>query len=205
MDNEREGRDSRAPRGTIHRRVKAPTMQAFRVVAARRDRTWPGDAGVSLVEVLVASLVIGVSVIALSLMFANGSAWVSAMGEDRVAAGLAQQRIEQVRAGLVANWEYAPPAEAEVDPAGCNPSSNAQCAQTVKYRRTTCVQYVDPSSADGLNVPPYTADCPAGNQTSVKRITVTVAPVFVPAGAGEQAVPRASVMTLQGWVSQAGR
>jgi Tfp pilus assembly protein PilV len=176
--------------------------------AAGRPRPWAGNAGVSLVEILVASLVIGVSVIALSLMFANGSAWVSAMGDDRVAAGLAQQRIEQIRS---AGWSAAmaapgiTPPESDVDAAGCSDLvSNPQCRRTVKYTRVTCIQYVDPSSPNGLNTPAYTTDCPAGAASSTKRITVTVTPVFAPAAGGDQPVMRAQVVTVQGWITQAG-
>ena len=60
--------------------------------------TLRGTAGLSIVEVLAVTVIVGIAVIGVALMFGKGSAWVSATGADRVAAGLAQQRIEQIRA-----------------------------------------------------------------------------------------------------------
>lgn len=165
-----------------------------------------GEAGISLVETLVAALLIGVSAIALSLMFASSSAWVGAMGEDRVASGLAQQRIESIRAS---GWDAALPGvsttERDLDPVGCSDLVNQpQCKGTVKYTRVTCIQYVDASSANGLDTPAYTPDCPADAASSAKRITVTVTPVFASSGGADQAVRQASPVTLQGWITQSG-
>ena len=73
--------------------------------------TLRGTEGLSLVEVLAVTVIVGIAVIGVALMFGKGSAWVSATGADRVAAGLAQQRIEQIRAS---GWGAAtadPPAE----------------------------------------------------------------------------------------------
>ena len=50
------------------------------------------------------TVIVGIAVIGVALMFGKGSAWVSATGADRVAAGLAQQRIEQIRA---CGWDVA--------------------------------------------------------------------------------------------------
>ena len=57
-----------------------------------------GTAGLGIIEVLAVTVIVGIAVIGVALMFGKGSAWVSATGADRVAAGLAQQRIEQIRA-----------------------------------------------------------------------------------------------------------
>ena len=65
-----------------------------------RPRIW-GDSGLSIVEVLAATLVVGIAVVGVALMFGKGAAWVSATGDDRIAAGLAQQRIEQIRASEI--------------------------------------------------------------------------------------------------------
>jgi hypothetical protein len=180
--------------------------------------------GLSLIEVLVAGLVVGTAIVGTSLMYGTGNTWVTAMGEDRVAAGLAQQRIEQVRADTAPSslgWNSIAPTvapgivtEPQVDPANCDINTSA-CRQTPKYQRVTCIQYVDyvdPSSPDGLNTPAYTPDCPAAvsvgtppTRLSTRRITVTVTPVFVDGNLANNPVQSAYVVILQGWVSQSGQ
>jgi type II secretory pathway pseudopilin PulG len=175
--------------------------------------------GFSLIEVLVAGLVMGTAIIGTSLMYGTGNTWVTAMGEDRVAAGLAQQRIEQVRADTNLGWNspaaceppsYATVApgriciEPRVDPTNCD-INTSECRQTPKYERVTCIQYVDPSSPAGLNTPAYAPDCPAGAASSTRRVTVTVTPVFVDGNLANNTVRRAYVVILQGWVSQSGQ
>src|SRR4029453_7039810 len=71
----------------------APWMHRSRLRLTLRETR-----GVSIVEVLAVTVIVGIAVIGVALMFGKGSAWVSATGADRVAAGLAQQRIEQIRA-----------------------------------------------------------------------------------------------------------
>jgi Tfp pilus assembly protein PilV len=187
-------------------------------VAARRARSLipshlAGQAGISLVEILVAGLVVGIALIGVTLMYGTGSTWVAAMGDDRVGAGLAQQRIEQIRADATSQgWDSAavsPGISSErVDPVGCD-DLTPQCQQTPKYRRLTCIQYVDPSTANGIN-PAYTPDCPAAaggspNPSSMRRITVTVTPVFVDNARVERPVVRAYTVMLQGWITQSGQ
>jgi len=167
-------------------------------------RAWGGNAGLSLVEILVAGLIIGTAVIGLSLMFATGSAWVSGMGDDRAAAGLAQQGIEQMRAALIANWDAAVPADEIADPAGCDVQSDARCRQTPKYRRVTSIECVDDSSPTGLG---NVIACPSSTDPlRTKRITVSITPLFVVDDQGTQVpVQKASGVTLQGWISPLGR
>ena len=181
--------------------------------------------GLSLIEVLVAGLVMGTAVVGVALMYGTGSSWVTAMGEDRVAAGLAQQRIEQVRADTAPSslgWNSTAPTvasgivtEAQVDPANCDINTSA-CRQTPKYKRVTCIEYVDyvdPSSPAGLNTPAYDPDsCPAvvpagtpPSRLSTRRITVTVTPVYVDDNLANNPVQRSYVVMLQGWVSQSGQ
>src|SRR5262245_55442504 len=54
--------------------------------------------GVTLVEALIAAVVVGIAAVGVALMLGNGQAFISAEGDNRVAVFLAQQRIEQVRA-----------------------------------------------------------------------------------------------------------
>ena len=69
------------------------------------------------------TVIVGIAVIGVALMFGKGSAWVSATGADRVAAGLAQQRIEQIRA---CGWDVAtadPPPAPRIRPRRTVPGS----------------------------------------------------------------------------------
>jgi type II secretory pathway pseudopilin PulG len=172
------------------------------------------ETGFSLVEVLVAGLVIGVAVIGVSMMFGTGSAWVAALGEDRVGVGLAQQRIEQVRADTISRgWNSSSvtvavpgkpiPPEA-IDPANCDVINDqpAGCRQIPKYQRVTCIQYV---SDTDITSPAYSSDCAAGEPTSTRRVTVTVTPVFVDDSLANNNVQRAYVVTLQGWITRSGK
>ena len=170
--------------------------------------------GFSLIEILVAGLVMGTAIVGVSLMYGTGSFWVNAMAQDRVAAGLAQQRIEQIRADTAPSslgWDSTAPTvapgcvtEPQVDPANCDINTSA-CRQTPKYQRVTCIEYVDPSSPAGLSTPAYTPDCPAGAASSTRRVTVTVTPVYVDGNSANNPVRRAYVVILQGWVSQSGQ
>jgi Tfp pilus assembly protein PilV len=151
-----------------------------------------GESGISLVEVLIAALVIGSAVIGLSLMFGSGSAWVANTGDDRVASGLAQQAIEQRRAAgfaAVSALAGTPIPPETVYPAG------VVDAGVRAFTRVTCIQYVDDA---GSNTPAYSEDCPdgtaanGGKTTNTVRITVTV----TPNGQLQQGSP----VTLQAWL-----
>jgi type II secretory pathway pseudopilin PulG len=73
-------------------------------IAARH--AFHDEAGVSIIEALIAALVVGIGAVGAALMFGSGQAFISAEGDNRVATFLAQQQIERVRAygytGLVA-------------------------------------------------------------------------------------------------------
>ncbi|MCI0547804.1 MAG: hypothetical protein L0027_11030 [Candidatus Rokubacteria bacterium] len=58
-------------------------------------------AGFTIVEVLVASLIITIAGLGLALMFSTGQALIQEEGQTRTALRLAQQRIEEVRATKV--------------------------------------------------------------------------------------------------------
>jgi Tfp pilus assembly protein PilV len=148
-----------------------------------------GDSGLSIIEVLASTLVVGIAVIGVALMFGRGAAWVSATGDDRVAASLAQQRIEQIRAS---GWGVATAAGTIGTPI-TDPAISAGNHRS--FTRTVCVQYVDPASPAGLTSPAYAPGaCPAGPATTTIRITVAVT--------SDQ--PEASPVTLQAWMTSAG-
>jgi len=170
--------------------------------------TLRGTAGVSLVEVLAVTVIVGIAVIGVALMFGKGSAWVSATGADRVAAGLAQQRIEQIRAcgWHVATADPADPTaptcpgvpEAPPLPTGLGVlvrDPDIQAGSNHTFTRRVCIQYVNPTTPKGLEEPPYSLACPPGEPTSMVRMTVIV----------ESRQPEASSITLQAWMSRAGQ
>jgi type II secretory pathway pseudopilin PulG len=175
--------------------------------------TLRGTEGLSLVEVLAVTVIVGIAVIGVALMFGKGSAWVSATGADRVAAGLAQQRIEQIR---TCGWDVAtadPPlgwnAAAAIPPApNCPalpppegvppltglgvllPDPPIQAGNNHTFTRTVCIQYVDPKTPQGLGEPPFAPACPSGAATPMVRITVVVS----------SNQPETSPVTLQAWM-----
>jgi type II secretory pathway pseudopilin PulG len=162
------------------------------------------QAGFSIVEVLVASLVAAVAIVGIALMFGSGSAWVSVLGEDRVALGLAQQEIEMVRDG---GWSAAvarlgTSADACVRLAARpSPAPGEPCPPAEKtFSRITCIQYVDVDAArpETLADPPYSAACPGGGPSAVPtlRITVTVQ---------QNDQPQAAPVLLQAWLTESGR
>lgn len=69
--------------------------------------------GIGLLEALIASVIVAIGAIGVALMFANGQAFISAEGDNRVAVVLAQQKIEHIRAfgytGLAAGCPPASP------------------------------------------------------------------------------------------------
>ena len=152
------------------------------------------DSGISIVEVLAASLVLGIAVVGIATMFGRGSAFVAGSGDDRVAAALAQEQIERLRAApwdsVVQGWNP----EEIVRPAG------VVDARVRAFRRQTCIQYVDASTPEGLNTPPYDPTCTDGSPSSTRRITVIVSPIANDGSAN----PESNGVSLQGWITQSG-
>lgn len=67
-----------------------PTLSRVRILAS--------TAGFTLLEAILSALLVSITAIGVLMMFATGQAFVQGSGRDRIAAQLAQQRIEQVRA-----------------------------------------------------------------------------------------------------------
>lgn len=57
-----------------------------------------GQEGFSLIEVLIVAIILGISVVGLSLMLSRGQAFIAGQGDTRVALHLAQQKIERLTA-----------------------------------------------------------------------------------------------------------
>jgi hypothetical protein len=191
------------------RSVHGPTLRS----------TLRGTAGLGLVEVLAVTVIVGIAVIGVALMFGKGSAWVSATGADRVAAGLAQQRIEQIRA---CGWNVATADPLDPTAPSCPGLPGAlplptglgvllvdpdiRAGNNHTFTRRVCIQYVDPTTAKGLDERPFTVPggCPQGDPTFMVRITVVVSSSErSDLGLGRQ--PETSPVTLQAWMSQTGQ
>jgi len=170
--------------------------------------TLRGSEGFGIVEVMAVTVIVGIAVIGVALMFGKGSAWVSATGVDRVAAGLAQQRIEQIRG---CGWDAATrwPADDSSCPALTGapltpvpltglgllpPETGLSGGSNHTFTRTTCIQYVDPKTSQGLAEPAFDPSCQPGTATSMVRITVVVR--------SSSNQPETSPVTLQAWMSQ---
>jgi type II secretory pathway pseudopilin PulG len=152
-----------------------------------------GSEGVTLLEVLVTALVLGLAAVGLALMYSMGNTFVVAKGDNRVALGLAQQKIEQVKAlalpGTIdcipiggpgaLNTPQAPPASCTLTAPPAQPRTYNESpvplttGGTGRYSRLTCVQYVANTNFDAN---PFTgmATCTPGAISNALRITVIV-------------------------------
>ena len=63
-----------------------------------RVRILASTAGFTLLEAVLASVLVAIASVGVLMMFSTGQTFVQSSGTDRIAAQLAQQRIEQVRA-----------------------------------------------------------------------------------------------------------
>ena len=59
--------------------------------------------GVSILEVLIAALLLGMASAGVAVMFGTGQAFIVGEGDNRIAAALARQAVEQVRASGFGN------------------------------------------------------------------------------------------------------
>src|SRR2546425_10458740 len=59
---------------------------------------WAREQGFALVEVVVASLILGIAVAGIALMLSAARSFTVAQGDDRVAFYLAQEKVENLRA-----------------------------------------------------------------------------------------------------------
>ncbi len=53
--------------------------------------------GISIIEVLIAALLLGIASAGVAVMFGSGQAFIVGEGDNRVALALARQAVEQVR------------------------------------------------------------------------------------------------------------
>lgn len=165
-------------RGRKRGMLWTPTTCAGGTWSTARTR-FSRQSGSVILEVLISSVIVGVAVVGVALMFATGQAYITAEGDNRVALFLAQQKIEQLRAlgytalAVTDNSVTEPPATAAPeDPVPNHPG----------YIRTWSVACVDQND--------YTSRVACAGATSpAKRIRVTVQ-TSLPN-------PRATPVTLQ--------
>jgi hypothetical protein len=65
---------------------------------SRRVRILASRSGFTLLEAVLSALLVAIAGMGVLMMFSNGQTAVYSSGQDRIAAQLAQQRIEQIRA-----------------------------------------------------------------------------------------------------------
>jgi Tfp pilus assembly protein PilV len=128
-------------------------------------RTLRNASGITLIEVLICALVVGIGAVALALMFANGQTVIAGEGDNRVAVYLAQQKIELCRAAGFDN------VVAGIAP--CTSATNPELFSSTLgvvgsnpfYSRTTTIDCVDANDYSS------TVDC---TPVAPRRLTVTV-------------------------------
>src|SRR5262245_51634741 len=152
------------------------------------------ERGFAILEVLIAAVVLGIALVGLALMYANGHGLVVGQGDERVALQLAQQKIEQqINAFRFTSLNPEDINQVCFQP-GCTLGSQnetglsagygASSSGTTTFSRFTCIQWVNKDTlqdtADGD--PANDCPCTGGNNGGVgplsltKRICVKVTP-----------------------------
>ena len=104
-----------------------------------------GEAGFSLIEVLIGGLIVAIAGVGMAMMFGRGQAMVQGGGDDRAALALAIQRLEQVRAaGFGSPTLPDPREETAVDGVQINNVSNSDAVPG--FRRRTIITGVCPTN-----------------------------------------------------------
>jgi prepilin-type N-terminal cleavage/methylation domain-containing protein len=168
----------------------------------------PRQRGYALIEVLIASIVVGIGVLGVSLMLTHGSAFTASQGVSQVELYLAEQKLERLRVmgyvgtAVLASSDVGATAGCGTDAEPCynetlQGSGAVRSGQGQSFTRLTCVDYVADSG------PPYPTACPgtlpaqppcwssAANLSCTKRVRVTVQPL------NQAAVARPDPITLE--------
>jgi type II secretory pathway pseudopilin PulG len=128
------------------------------------------EAGLALLEVMIAALVVGISAIGVALLLNSGRTFIVAQGDNRVALYLAEQGIEQQVAQGFPGSSVAPLSE------------TVGLGGTQTFTRVSCVNFV--LDTDPTQPPGCPGDCALGVGTCTQntvRITVTVTPALAQA------------------------
>ena len=172
-------------------------MQAINAAGVRRG--WPGDAGLTLMEVLIATAIIGLGLIALSSAIPIAAYGIQEGNQLSTATFLANQRMEQARNAV---WQASPAvdklgisASDTVAPIGDGgavtfPDETPVAAPYTGYTRT--VRIKDCSVAPG---------CAGVVDAALRQVTITVG--YRPmTGVGVAAVGAVKTATISMYVSQ---
>jgi len=141
--------------------------------------------GISVVEVLIAALLLGIASAGVTLMFGSGQAFIAGEGDNRVALALARQAIEQVRASGFGPTSGSDPREELTF------NSTAYGTTYPGYQRTITIT---PACANN-----FSPGCPLPATIEAKLITVTVRATQGVKGADMTSLPVVlrSVMVLK--------
>jgi prepilin-type N-terminal cleavage/methylation domain-containing protein len=140
------------------------------------------QSGVSIIEVLIASVIVAIAGVGTALMFGSGQAYVNSEGDNRVSTYLAQERIEQLRALGFSNLTA--PTSATTETVNITPAGTTGAQAYSRVWSVSCVNRDDYTSA---------ISCSGGAFPPAKLITVTVEPT--PAAPKARAVTLVSVLS----------
>ena len=130
---------------------------------------WAREQGFALIEVVVASLILGIAVAGIALMLSAARSFTVAQGDDRVAFYLAQEKVENLRAlGFAAVPTISGPCPGTTCYNETGLTAGEDQAQA--FSRATavvCVAKSNVNTAIACPTPPV-----------LKRITVTVPPAM---------------------------
>ena len=132
------------------------------------------EAGFTLLEVLIAGVILAIAVVGLTLMLSSGQSFVMADGDERVGLYLSQQKIEKLRTLGLRCIPVGTSADVVGPEPGCGASTQQDYNETPadlgssRYSRLTVVECVDPQT--------FTPTAPCPDPVTAKRITVTVDP-----------------------------
>ena len=124
----------------------------------------PGQRGIALLEVIITALIVGITVLGVSLMLVRGSAFTASQATNQAELYLAEQKLERLRILGFTGTSALGPSDAGAT-AGCGDDTEPCYNETLqggavtganlqRFTRVTCVDYVTDSG------PPYPSACP---------------------------------------------
>ena len=154
----------------------------------------PGQRGFALLEVLIAGIVVGITILGVSLMLVRAPAFTVSEGTNQVELYLAEQKLERLRAvGLLGVDVGGPPTDpcsSDVDTCYYETLQGGAVTngQPQSFKRLTCVDYVrdlpypavcTPNACDAsVQTPDPDGTTPAGTTgCRTKRVQVKVQPL----------------------------
>jgi type II secretory pathway pseudopilin PulG len=146
-------------------------------------RILASPAGFTLLEAIISATIVGIAGMGVLMIFGTGQTYIQSSGTDRIAAQLAQQRIEQVRAaGYGKKFPLDPRLELIMTPVPGNPG----------FERTTVI--TDVCSTNFAIAWDNGACSPATPEGQTKLVVVTVRALN---GGGAGTDPQTTPVVLQ--------